>query len=147
MKFLSLIFAAVVVLSVPAAMAQSPEPGLWQTTVKMQMTDFLGRPTGTQDLGTLCVTAEMAGDPAKGFKPEVPRGTQDCKYTGNWTGSQLTYEMTCGGGQESMIVKGAYTFESPVRFRGTGSVTSSAYGQRMQMTMQMEGQRVGECPR
>jgi hypothetical protein len=146
MKFPSLILAAII-LSVPAAKAQSLQPGLWQTTARTHMTDILGRATGSQDLGTLCVTAEMAGDPAKAFKPEVPGGTQDCKYTGNWTGSQLTYEMTCGGGQELMIVKGAYTFDSPIKFRGTGSVTSSAYGQRTQMTMQIEGQRVGECPR
>jgi uncharacterized protein DUF3617 len=149
MKFSSLIFAAIILLSAPAAQAQSPQPGLWRTTAKMQMTGIPGMPAGMppqENTGTQCVTAEMAKDPVKGFKPEVGRGTQDCKYNGNWTGSQLTYEMTCGG-QEPLTAKGSYTFESPTRFRGTGNMTSSAGGQRMQMTMQMEGQRVGDCPR
>lgn len=150
MKFPSLIFAAVIVLSAQAAQAQSPQPGLWRTTAKTQMTGVPGMPAGMppqENTGTQCVTPEMAKDPAKGFKPDVGRATQDCKYNSNWTGSQLTYEMTCGAGQESMTAKGSYTFESPTKFRGNGAVTSSAGGQSMQMTMQMEGQRVGECPR
>jgi Protein of unknown function (DUF3617) len=146
MKLPALIVVAIVLLSAQAAEAQSPQPGLWRTTVNTHITDMLGRPGGHQDAGTQCVTPEMAKDPVKAFKPEVGRGMQDCKYNGNWTGSQLTYEMTCGG-QEPMTAKGSYTFESPTRFRGTGNITSSAGGQRMQMAMQMEGQRVGECPR
>jgi hypothetical protein len=149
MRFLSLVFAALILLSASAAQAQSPQPGLWRTTAKMQMTGIPGMPAGMppqENTGTQCVTPDMAKDPVKGFKPDLGRGAQDCKYSGNWSGSQLTYEMRCGG-QNPSATKGTVTFESPTRFRGTSTMTSSGGGQNVQMTMQMEGQRVGDCPR
>src|SRR2546423_10565747 len=99
-----------------------------------------------ENTSTQCVTPEMAKDPVKGFKPEVERGAQDCKYSGIWSGSQLTYGMECGG-QNLMSTKGTVTFESPTHFRGTATMSSGAGGERVQMSMQMEGQRLAECPR
>jgi hypothetical protein len=147
MKFPSLIFAAILLLP-GAAQAQSPQPGLWRTTSKMQMTGVPGMSNmpPQENTGTTCVTPEMAKDPAKSFRPEVGRGAQDCKYNSNWAGAQLTYEMTCGG-REPMTAKGTYTFDGPTRFRGSSTMTQSGGGQRVQVNVQIEGQRVGECPR
>jgi hypothetical protein len=145
MKFSSLIFAAILLLPAQAALAQSPQPGLWRMKITSQTAGMPGMPAEAEDeTKTHCLTPEMARDPLKGFKPEGE--TKACKYNGNWTGSQLSYEMACGG-DSPMTMKATYNFESPTRFRGTMNVVMSGGGQRIQSTMQMEGQRVGECPR
>ena len=133
----------------PSAQAQTPQPGLWRTTVKVQMSGVPGMPAGAaaqENTGTQCITPQEAKDPSKGFTIQSARGAQDCKHSSKWAGSVLTYEMKCGG-QNPSATSGAMTFESPTRFRGTQTTTSSMGGQRFQMVAQMEGQRVGECPR
>ena len=145
MKFPSLLLAAIILLPAQAALAQSPQPGLWRTQIKSQTSGMPGMPAEAEDeTKTQCLTPEMTRDPVKGFKPEGD--TKACKYNGNWTGSQLSYEMACGG-ESPMTIKATFNFESPTRFRGTMSMVVSAGGQRIQSTMQMDGQRVGECPR
>jgi hypothetical protein len=44
-------------------------------------------------------------------------------------------------------MKGTMTFDTPTHYRGVFNSSASGGGMTMQMTMTVEGQRIGECPR
>lgn len=131
------------------SLAAQPQPGQWRVVTKMTMTGLPpGMPAGMgaqENTQMQCVTPEMARDP-KNWKSPDSRGDQSCTHKNSWNGSVLTLDATCAGNPPS-TVKGTITFDSPTHYRGVMNPSASAGGMTMQMTITMEGQRVGECPR
>jgi hypothetical protein len=140
----ALAFAVLCSLALPttSAEAQTVQPGLWRSKSKMQAGGIPGLPAGMDQDGEdeTCVTPAEAKDPARAFTQQGD--APGCKQSAKWAGSQLNFEIKCTGAEPS-TTKGTFTFDSPTRYRGT--MTTTMLGPSI--TMQIEGQRVGECAR
>ena len=131
------------------AAAAQPQPGQWRVTTKMSMTGMPpGMPGGMgaqENTQTQCVTPEQARDP-KNWKEPEGAGGQNCTSKRDWNGTVLTIESTCRGNPPTTM-KGTITFDTPTRYRGVMNSSMQTGGTPMQMTITMDGQRIGECPR
>ena len=142
--------AAVLALSA-AVLAQGPRrDGKWEVTTQMEMAGMpagRGMPAMT---ATQCITKEQADDPQK-MTPQPPQrgGAQsDCKVSdykmvGNkasWTMKCTTPQAVDGTGE---MTYGDGTYEGTM----TMNMTMARGGQSMpmQMTMKMNGKRLGDC--
>jgi hypothetical protein len=141
MKATLLVVLAVIALAAGLA-AQSPmRPGLWETTMQMQMPNM---PIKMPEMKVnSCVTPEQLKDPAS----TLPRGPQtgradqtDCKVSDyKQSGNTVTWKMACTKPQQ-MTSAGEMTYTNDSY---TGTMTmSSAQGA---MTMQLSGKRLGDC--
>jgi len=125
--------------------------GKWEVTTTMEMPGMpagRGMPAMTT---TQCITKEQAADPQKMYSQQVPqRGGQqsDCKVsdfknTGNkvnWTIKCTTPQAVDGTGE---VTYGTDTYEGVM----TMNMQMARGGQTtpMQMTMKMNGKRLGDC--
>jgi hypothetical protein len=140
-----------IVLIVPPTHAAQPQPGQWRVVTK---TTIAGLPPGVpagmgaqEHTQTQCITPEQAKDPGKNWqRPDAPRGNQNCTNKNAWNGNVLTIDSTCAGNPPA-TVKGTITFDSPTHYKGVMNSASSGGGMAMQVTVTMEGQRIGECPK
>ena len=142
--------AAVLAFSA-AAFAQGPRrDGKWEVTTQMEMAGMpagRGMPPMTV---TQCITKEQSEDPQK-LVPQPPqRGGQqsDCKVSDyKMVGSKVTWTMKCTTPQAvdgtGEVTYGADTYEGTM----TMNMTMARGGQTMpmQMTMKMNGKRLGDC--
>jgi hypothetical protein len=133
-----------------SAQAAQPQPGQWRVTSK---TTIAGLPAGVpagmgqqEHTQTQCITPEQAKDPGKNWQRPDGRGSQNCTNKNSWNGSVLTIDTTCTGNPPTTI-KGTMTFDSATHYKGSMNSSSSAGGAPMQVTIAIEGQRTGECPR
>lgn len=142
--------AAVIGCSV-ALFAQSPRrDGKWEITTQIEMAGMpqgRGMPAMTT---TQCITKEQAADPQKAVPQPPSRGGQgsDCKVSDfksngnkvNWTIKCTTPQAVDGTGE---MTYGNDTYEGVM----TMNMQMARGGQTMpmQMTMKMNGKRLGDC--
>ena len=144
--------AAVLALSA-AVFAQGPRrDGKWEVTTQMEMAGMpagRGMPAITV---TQCITKEQAEDPQKMVPQPPPRGGQqsDCKVSDyKMLGNKVTWTMKCTTPQAvavdgtGEVTYGNDTYEGTM----TMNMTTARGGQSMpmQMTMKMNGKRLGDC--
>ena len=142
MRFVSVIVLAL--FATALVLAQSGlRPGQWETTTQMQMPNM---PAGFQmpaQKNTLCITPELAKDPANVVPRQSGRGRggkDDCKVSDyKTTGNTVTWTMACTS-PDKMTATGEMTF-------GDDSYTSTMKMVMSQgeMSMKTTGKRVGDC--
>ena len=138
----TLVVALAVIVAVTAAIAQTPvRPGLWETTVQMQMA---GSPIQMPAMkSTRCVTPEQSKDPATSL-PTGPHGRarrkSDCKMSDyKVSGNTATWKMVCTTPQ-AMTSTGEMTFTDD-----TYDGTMKSDTPQGAMTMKIAGKRLGDC--
>lgn len=138
--------AGVLALSA-AVFAQGPRrDGRWEVTTQMEMAGMPGGRGMPAMTATQCITKEQVDDPQK-MTPQPPQrggGQNDCKVSDyKVAGNKVTWTMKCTTPQEidgtGDVTYGTDTYE------GTMTMNMARGGQTMQMTMKMNGKRLGDC--
>lgn len=141
------------VASKVAAAAPSPQPGRWESTLKIESMDMPGMPPEAKammlkSMGegrkfATCLTPEEAARPGAEF---FNRGRPGCVYD-NFTMSDGRVEGTMTCKQEGMTMKIAMSGQyAPDSYEvHTDSHVSGAGGQAMAQKMTMTAHRVGDC--
>jgi hypothetical protein len=128
-----------------AVIAQSGmRPGQWEITTQMAMPNM---PAGFQmpvQKMTQCITPEQAKDPANTVprQPGPGRGSKDdCKMSGyKTTGNTVTWSMACTT-PEKVTATGEMTLTGDDSYTSTMKMVMA----QGEMTMKMNGKRVGDC--
>lgn len=143
-----IMFAAPLLLLLPAASTLPIQPGKWQTTVTILDVRMPNAPPaiaaamrGRPQIFTSCVTPAQA---AAGPRSVMEASKGKCRYTSfDATGGQLHGVLQCamGGGQMTVTSNGTY---SATGIDVDGRTTTTG---RMSMTMRTHtrGRRVGGC--
>lgn len=130
-----------------------PQPGRWESSVKIAKMDLPGLPPQAKDamskqMGQTqtfasCLTPEQANKPDAGF---FQAGAKDCKYdTFTMAGGKIDAAMTCdrGGQKLKMTMAGTYSETSyDIQVKSEGEVQP---GMPMSMEMSIASHRAGEC--
>ena len=135
-----------------AASDVKPNPGRWQTTMKLekmempgmtpQMQEQLKRASAMSKDIVTCLTPEQVNRPNAGFFGAQESGCTYQHFT--MAGGNIDAEMTCNRGamQMHMTMQGTYSPDSyNIRVTNQGDMG----GRPMSTTMAMEARRVGEC--
>ena len=138
MKSLSIAAAAVLILGVSGAIAQSPiREGRWEITMQMQMPNMpMQMPAQNMDA---CVTKKDLETPGGDLPKPADKGsnctTSDRKVDGN----KITWNMKCTG-RDAMTGSGEIVVDGDTY---TGAMKmNSEHGE---MTMNYTGKRIGDC--
>ena len=132
-----------------------PDPGQWQVATSMKVLELEGVPEaaaaqmkramGRTTTNMQCLTPEDVQ------KPNLFAGRDNsrCKYDDfNMKGGKIKATMHCpgqAGGEMAMTLDGAYTPKS-YRVLATMDMQMPNASQKMKMTMESIGTRIGECP-
>lgn len=118
-------------------------PGLWETTVQMQMAGMpMKIPAHSYKR---CVTQ---ADLDKNRGVPKPQNTEDMNCTMsnfNVSGNTVNYTMKCTGKEGNMQMDGSATFDSRDAYHGTMHMTGTAEGHPMDVTSNIQAKRVGDC--
>lgn len=126
---------------VPAS-AEGIQPGHWKVTSTPQVN---GAPAPAQ-VKMRCLTPEEASDVDKTFSPESRTQNSACeRIEHEVTATRLKWRLKCSG-QLTMDVAGTFEFDTPQHYTAVVSTNASIGGQSMKTQVNMEGERVGECP-
>ncbi len=143
--FLILSFAAVPLAAGAAGsapdMSHAIDPGLWETTVQMQMSGMSVPPQTTRSCMTQADLDKYHGMP----KPQNDKGMTCAVTKFDFTGKAMTYTMKCTGNAGNMDMNGSTTLDSRDAYHGTMAMTGSMQGHPMQMTNTYTAKRVGDC--
>ena len=138
---------------VAAATNIRPQPGRWQSTVKMERIDMPGVPQQAKDAMakqmtaghsfSSCLTPEQVNQPNGGF---FAGGAEGCVYNSfTMAGGRVDADMTCdhGGMKQTMKMNGNY---SPTSYDIKISSQSEVQpGVPMTMNLAVTSSRTGEC--
>ena len=136
--------------SAPAPVALKLNPGLWETTVAMEMSGVPANAAafmkGTKLTTRSCITEEQASRPSG----EIFSGKQrnGCTYSDySVSGGHIHGRMSCTGatGHDAMamVMDGSYGGDS---FDVSMKVDTKAAGQSVAIGTHTIGRRIGECP-
>ena len=124
------------------ALAQSASPmreGNWEVSLKMNIPGMGDVPPMKQ---TQCVTAAMLKDPSSAM-PKGPGGA-DCKITDyKPTATSATYKLTCTQ-PAAISAVGEIKYAGPDAYTGTLTMDM---GGGQGMVINMDGKRIGDCPK
>lgn len=156
--------SAAAVLS-EAGKLEKPEPGQYQTTVKLLEFSVPGLPQSQADklksmMGTnigdqsssYCLTAE---DADKGFEDMIRklsegRGGLTCEFARfDVNGGKIDAEMTCKGAQgmqSAITLNGTATPQSTSMRMAMTQSAAMLPGGEVRMDLQLDSRRIGECP-
>ncbi len=131
-----LALALVLTTSISFAEGLTVTPGLWET--KMTRTDPVsGNPV--TNINKQCVE-QTEFDPA-----EMMKGMQGCKMLQNdLAGNKLDFKMQCDASGTSSTVEGSYQVDGD-QGKGSMSISMNVMGQAMNMSMNWESKRLGDC--
>ena len=141
------------VASKVAAADLKPQPGRWESTLKMESMDMPGMPPeakammeksmGTARKLATCLTPEQAARPAADF---FNQGSSGCKYEHfTMADGRLDGAMTCQHGPEVMKITIAGNYAPDSYEVHTDSKVSMPGGKAMTSSMTMTSHRVGDC--
>jgi len=132
-----------------------PEPGQWKVVTTIKVLDVEGVPeaAAAQMKAAMARTATnlQCLTPEDVQKPNLFAGSNNsrCKYDDfNMKGGKIKATMHCpgqAGGEMGMTLDGAYTPKS-YNVLATMDMQMPSPSQRMKMTMESVGTRIGECP-
>jgi hypothetical protein len=132
-----------------------PEPGQWKVVTSMKLLEVEGVPeaAAAQMKGALTRTATnlQCLTPEDVQKPNMFAGRDNsrCKYDEfNMKGGKIKATMRCpgqAGSEMTMTLDGAYAPQS-YNVLATMDMQMPNANQKMKMTMQADGTRIGECP-
>lgn len=130
------------------------EPGQWQIETAMNVADIEGVPEAAvaqmKSAMTRTATVSQCLTPADVEKPNVFAGKENsrCTYDSfEMKGGKLKALMHCPGqtgGEMVMTMDGDYSPKS-YQIKATMDMKMPGAGQRMKMTMDSTGKRIGEC--
>lgn len=127
----------------PAPTAFKMQPGLWDTTIDMSMTN-LPRLRG-EHVYQRCITqADIDKDditPMTATRADLTCARKDFKRTGN----TVTYTLECSGQAGKTTGEGKLTFKSATDYDGTVHTTGEVRGRNVSNTRTVHAHRVGEC--
>lgn len=131
-------------LLVPVAAVASDTitPGLYRTTVTMEMTmGDMKMPPRTEERDE-CLTAEDVEAGPNSWMPDNDDSCEMLKY--EFGGGKLAIEMVCRmeEGEGTMVSTGTYTDDS---YEMNSRMTMSAQGMQMETNSRVVGQRVSDC--
>jgi Protein of unknown function (DUF3617) len=122
--------------------AEGLQPGLWKVT---SAAEVRGAPAPPQ-IKTRCLTPEETSDLDKTFSPEHRAQNAACERTEHeMSGTRLRWRLKCTG-QMSMDVTGTFDFDTPQHYTARVETKASIGGQTMDSRVNIEGERIGECP-
>jgi Protein of unknown function (DUF3617) len=118
-------------------------PGLWKMTMRTQGAG--GPPQGRTT--TKCFTRDQAKDLASKVPPSSNANGESCKRTEfKQTSDSLSWKVECTG-QATISSEGALRFDSPEHYTGTQTVHMTYGGKTTDSSAQIQGQRIGDCPK
>lgn len=124
-------------------MSHAIDPGLWETTVNMQVTGMPMKITG-QSVKHCITQADL--DKNHGFPQMQNNKDMSCTRTKfDVNGNVLTYTMKCTGKQGDMTMNGTATMDSRDAYHGTSTMTGTMAGHAMEMTSDYTSKRIGDC--
>ncbi|MGH8428380.1 MAG: DUF3617 domain-containing protein [Gammaproteobacteria bacterium] len=142
LSFAALPFTAVASGSSPD-ISKAIDPGLWETTVQMQMTG-VPMQLGAHSVKHCITQAEL--DKYKGMPPPQNTADMSCSTPDyHMSGNTMTYTMKCTGTQGDMTMKGSTILDSRDANHGTMTMTGTMQGHPMRMTSNYTSKRVGDC--
>jgi hypothetical protein len=115
--------------------------GLWEITVKMEMT---GMPAGVPAQALQrCLTRKDVDDP-RNLTPAAGGSAERCQFS-DYTlqGNTATWSWTCAG-EGAMTGSSTITF-SQTSYRGTSRMAMKHTGPVKSMVMHYTGRRLGDC--
>lgn len=126
----------VLAMCVPMAMADGPDDQ-WSMSVKMSMTKPMSM--------SMPAITSKACRPAGADQGPPPMKNSDCKVK-QWDrgGKKVSYEVTCNQGGTVMNGKG-WTEADNKHMKGHMTMSGSASGTDMAMTVDYTGERIGSC--
>ena len=123
----------VVVASAGPASAQAMQPGLWETTARMEMAGMSMPPTTVRQ----CIRDASP----ESVVPQMP----NCAVTSrSASGDTVRWSVRCQEGGMNMTGNGEMTFRGATS-EGVLQMTLDQGGQRQQMTQHYSGRRIGNC--
>ncbi len=126
-----------------AGTANMMKPGLWETTVQMQIAGMpMAMPARTM---RRCITqADL--DKNHGMPKPQTRGGMKCAAAKfDRSGNAVTYSMKCTGKDGAVELNGTNVFDSRDAYHGTMHMTGAAQGHPMNITSNIKAKRVGDC--
>lgn len=136
-----------------AAANIKPQPGRWESSVKLENLEMEGMPAQAKDamakqMGQThtfasCLTPEQVNQPDGGF---FQGGAKDCTYKHfTMAGGKIDAEMTCGKAPQvaTMTMTGAYS-ETSYDIK-VSSQSEMMPGRPMKMAMAISSRRAGDC--
>jgi len=124
--------------AVQAADAPHMRPGMWETTVQVEMP---GMPVAMAPMTQRhCITKEM-------LVPQNPQPGQTCKLQDHKvSGNTVTWNVECNTEGRTMHGTGTITYTGDSSYKGKMDMTmTGGPGGTMHMTQTMSSHRVGEC--
>ncbi len=143
-----------------AAKVKGPQPGLYRSSVKLLEFDIPGLPPQAADQMKQMMTGQksqvheycLSPEDAKGgYEEMIRKGQQgNCSFDRfNATASTIDAAMTCRmeqGVVASIAMQGETRPDGMKMNMDMEQKSANIPGGRMQMKMQMESQRIGDCP-
>ncbi|MGH8128694.1 MAG: DUF3617 domain-containing protein [Gammaproteobacteria bacterium] len=124
-----------------ADMSKAIDPGLWETTVHMQMTGMSVPPQTTRSCKTQADLNKYHGLP----KLDNDKG-MTCKMTHfSYSGHVAHFGVKCSGTEGNMETTGSSTIDSRTAYHGTMTMNGTIQGHAMKMTTNYTAKRVGAC--
>ena len=115
------------------ASSQTMQPGLWETTARMEMAGMAMPPTTVQQ----CIRDASP----ESVVPQMPNCTVTSRSA---SGNTVRWSVRCQGGGMNMTGNGEMTLQGTTS-EGVLHMTLDEGGQRQQMTQRYAGRRVGPC--
>ena len=123
----------VILAAAASASAQAMQPGLWETTSRMEMAGMAMPPMTVQQC--------LRDASPESVVPQMP----NCAVTGrSATGNTVRWSVRCQEGGMIMTGNGEMTLRGTTS-EGTLQLTFDEGGQRQQMTHRYSGRRIGNC--
>lgn len=123
----------VIVASAAPVSAQAMQPGLWETTARMEMPGMAMPPMTTQQ----CIRDASP----ESVVPQMP----NCTVTNrSASGNTVRWSVRCQEGGMTMSGNGEMTIRGATS-EGVLQMTIEEGGQRQQMTHRYSGRRIGNC--
>jgi hypothetical protein len=124
---------AAALLLAPAGAAQESvlEPGLWEVTIKTQLSD--ATPTMVEQI---CISKEQADH----VRPPKAGNAADCQVTGALTGNKLKYRVACGRKNATSDTEFTYSGD---HYEGVVIIKNDEVGEIRQV---YTARRIGDCP-
>jgi len=134
-----LLIAGALFVAILPAWAATPnmQPGMWETTVKMEMDGMpIAVPPHTS---RHCITKED-------LVPKTPRPGQHCAVAHqNISGNTVTWQVSCDNGGRTTTGNGRITYDGDSYHGAISMHMTGAGGPTMNMHQTITGKRIGDC--
>ena len=123
----------------PAHAVTEPMPGLWKVTSKAERNDG----PITEGLRTICITPEQAKAMTSNTVQSSGRPSSCQRLDFKKTSNSVSWRTQCQG--PTLDTTTSYVFDSARHYTGVIKSTLSRPDKKIESTLQIVGERIGEC--